>query len=250
MAIGIPIGLLVLTGFAFLVFSSDTVLEEKVILTADKAPRVEKSTPQVSLLEQAKIAISENRIEDAKILLADAKKDTALQAEAWYLLGELAKSETNLPEAFDCFQQAIAITPAAPYYFARCQVYLAWNNLEEALKDSGLAHKQNPSNPLYSNADYLIRIQAGEIANVNREIELKAQLQLSNSINGWIMGAAGLLLHNEQFDEAVQVLAQAKKRLPKDNFQTLMTFPAIAKYAKHPKLIILSLGSENIKILL
>ena len=105
------------------------------------------------------------KVEKAKEFLRSALKANPKNVEALTLLGSIAVSQKNLPEAESHFKAAIALQPKVPVgYVALARLYMGEKKFDEAIKTVKEGLNQQPK-------DYALRLTLGGLLEIKGEYE-------------------------------------------------------------------------------
>jgi tetratricopeptide (TPR) repeat protein len=227
----VPLAALSLGGLTWLLVTQENAPRQRVtILTADMVEPTEEVTPAIRPLLEARVAFENGDLEKAKEFLALPMETEAEQAEGMLLSAMIERQQGNLPAALTLLNEAIQKKPQDLAVFQRGVVQYEMGDLQSALVDFDLAQEMAPSNFTYSNARFLVLLELGEVERVQRSIELKMNLGLSNTAGGWLLAAAALNMENRDFATAADLLRAALPLFPDDSFDLLINFQPIKKH--------------------
>ena len=215
------------------------------LLTADKVPEESMQTPAVSANKLGLEALSRNELDRARILFTSVEGGERSQARR--NLAFISRKERNFAEAVAFLDESIALEASALAYFMRGDSYRHLGDWVQARRDLETAAALSPSEPVFTNAILLLRIQAGEAAQVADWIRLQESLGLTSTGMGWALAATSLALLENNPDKAARLLAAAYASLPPDVFDTLLSYQALQQFQDHPALMPYYITSSTVR---
>jgi tetratricopeptide (TPR) repeat protein len=235
----VPLAVLSLALLAWLLFGKEAAGPQSrpTILTADMVEPSEEAAPRFRPLLEARVALEEGDHARAREALAQPMEELSDQAEALFLEAMIERKEGNLPRALELLDRSVKLKPQDLAVFYRGLTHYDQGNLDAALLDFELAQELNPLNFTFSNAQYLVNLERGEIERVRRSVSLKANLGLANTAGSWILAAAALHLQDGEIDQAVEMLQNSVALFPPDSLDILLNFQPIKQHQNNPRIL-------------
>jgi len=237
LVVSAPIVLLLLASLVYLLVVVDRREPEKAnILTADQfvqpavAPGVATSSLQKGLDELSEGDYAAAR--ESFLSVQGRDRSVALRNLAF-----ISRLQGNDQEAVEFLNESIEIEPSSLAYFLRGDSWRKLGNLQQARADLEESAGRNPSEPVFSNALLLLRIEQGEREQVEKTLQLRASLGLASTVPSWVLAAAALSLANNDSEEAAILLRQSFSSLPEDDFDLLLTYKALEQFNNNPVLL-------------
>lgn len=236
MVVAAPIVLLLIGGLAYLLIVVDNRKPAEVrILTADQVVEPVVAAEEVSPLNKGLELVKNQQFEEAKEVFASVQgKD---RAAALRNLAFLERREGNHQEAIGILDESISLEPTALGYFLRGDSYRALGDMPAARKDLEEAAALNPSEPVFTNALLLLRIEMGEIQQVEEKLQLRASLGLGGTVTSWVLAAAVISLEKGQTSDAAMFMTDAFNSLMEEDFDLLLTYKAVQKFQDNPAIL-------------
>jgi tetratricopeptide (TPR) repeat protein len=236
LVVATPVVLVLIGGLVYLLAVVDRREPEKAnILTADRVQENVAAPADVSALQQGLDALSGGNHDAARELFLSVQGRE--RAVALRNLAFISRLEGRHEEAVGFLNESIQIEPSALSYFLRGDSQRSLGNLERARADIEEAAGRNPSEPVFSNALLLLRLEMGETEKVQETLQLRASLGLASTVPSWVLAAAALSLANNENEEAAILLRQSFSALPESDFDLLLTYRAIEQFNNNPVLL-------------
>jgi len=234
---GLPAILAGLIAIALLLYSgqNSTIGENTETPPEVRTENVTEIAP--TSFQLAEIAMKENRLDDAGILLEKSISEAENVEQSLSLLGILFKQQGRYPEAISIFDKAIQLQPKAEQYFYRAECHLALGNNDQAFADLSAAVDASPSQALFTNKRYLFMIGNGRKQEVTDAINIRVRSGVESDRNSWVMAAAAIALEQGEPATAAVILKGAINLLPEGDFKNLLQDPVFKPYRSNPHIM-------------
>lgn len=151
------------------------------------------------------------------------------------LLGVIHAKEKRYEEAEAEFEQVLVLEPGeAQAHYNMGEMLREQGRKEEAVIRLRQAVQINPQEPLFAFKLRLARLEAGEAGVV--EQEAREQLMLDSPTGDWLMTAAAINLHREEWQEAAKMLGYAGASMQPQMFFAMLQDRSFAAHAERPEI--------------
>ncbi|GAB4178625.1 MAG: hypothetical protein Fur0032_19130 [Terrimicrobiaceae bacterium] len=192
----------------------------------------EEMAKVVGLLNEGAQALADGDIAAAVAAFSAAAAIDPSRTEAWNGVGLSLLARGKAADALLAFERAVRLdTTDARGYANRALALRVLDRLPEAIASAKESTRLDPSNPLYSNRYFLMRIQNGEEDAVRSEVRSAALLKIENIEASSVVAAAALDLIGGEQASFRDKLERAKSLLPQATLSALLDDPVLAPYA-------------------
>ncbi len=185
---------------------------EKARTEYETALHMEANSP-LALLGLARLALADNRAEEAQKRVTEVLALAPNEPKAWSLQGALFESSKQMEKAEESYSKAIGLKHFSPIELAsRAIVRINRDKLKEAQEDFNVLRKQAPNFFLTEYAAGILDVKLGKYAEAQTSLEKALKMNDRFAAINYYLGIAHLYQNHDH--EAEQYLAAFMKAQP------------------------------------